>query len=430
VEPKTENGVVDCIVMIDRGNSLIPLLRFHLRVGVRLAMRSFAPLFAGFLAAIILQMYPAAFVREIAAAIFGQHPDPSVLLAFAGLSFGFSFSAVPRLAHGLNGWMRHLNISGTANRRGLTLALIMVQFPLVISLLLLVFVAFRSGLNPVNPVLLRLALIPPAAALASITVTRRPLTVLFSVAAAWMALFGPLRLLFVAAGLLVAAEFFSGELNRPLPRMRRPIGAAFFASWIAQRAVGHGIAGIFIATLVPLAGTMLFLANNPLPDPIRNGAVRLGGCLSILFCVSAGASRLAVRRPVWPWVRSLPWSGGTRVLGDAFFLSLVAVPALIIVAIMNLPSTTAVVAIVPTCVFRSIGHVRRSSDRRVQAGGILVEGFSMAALIALIPWTAAAFLVLSIPAFHLARKAELDLKATRWSERHHLPSGDSLSWSA
>jgi hypothetical protein len=62
------------------------LLLFHLRVGIRVAVRSFTPLFAGLLVVITLQMYPAAMVTAMARRLFAVHPGfedilPVILLA-------------------------------------------------------------------------------------------------------------------------------------------------------------------------------------------------------------------------------------------------------------------------------------------------------------------------------------------------------------
>ena len=47
---------------------------FHFRVGVRVAVRGFTSLFSAFLIAVILQMYPIAFVTNIALSLFASRP--------------------------------------------------------------------------------------------------------------------------------------------------------------------------------------------------------------------------------------------------------------------------------------------------------------------------------------------------------------------
>jgi hypothetical protein len=430
LEPSDGKCVVDCIVLRDDTDLMFPLLRFHLRVGIRLAIRSFAPLFAGFLAVIILQMYPAAFVRGIAAGIYGKTPDPTVLLGIAALSLGFSFSAAPRLEYGLNGWMRHLSISSAANRRGLTLALITVQAPLILTLVILGYVARAAGVNPWGAIDIRLGLVFASSAIAALPVKRRFVPGVLALSAACMAIWGTLYMLLAAGVLLVTAEISAGELRKPAAQRPRRMASALFSFQLAQRALAWGILGILCAAAIPLGVTMLFLANNPLPDPLVHGAARLGGCVSVLFSICAGATRLAVRRPVWPWARSLPWSAGMRILSDAAFLTALSLPALVVVAALDGATAVLVAAVAPLLALRSTEHVRRNPDRRVQAAGMVLEGLFVSALVCLVPWTAAASLAGAVPAFLAAKNAELALKATRWSERYHLASGDSLSWSA
>jgi hypothetical protein len=54
---------------------------------------------------------------------------------------------------------------------------------------------------------------------------------------------------------------------------------------------------------------------------VASGAARLGGGLAVAFLLSSLAARLATRRPVWPWARSLPVASHRRVAEDAAFLA-------------------------------------------------------------------------------------------------------------
>src|SRR5215469_7698740 len=96
------------------------LLRFHFRVGVRVAIRASPPLFCAIVAGVVF---------------------PIAAIAFLLPAWGKA-----RLRQSLNGWMRHLPLSDGMNGVGLWLALVTVQLPLVVMLTLLGLVAARSGL--------------------------------------------------------------------------------------------------------------------------------------------------------------------------------------------------------------------------------------------------------------------------------------------
>ena len=82
--------MLDCITMK-------ALLLFHLKVGCRLAVRSFVPLFSALLALIMLDMYPAALVASIARALFRSPPDNVYLLLTAALAFALASWAARRM---------------------------------------------------------------------------------------------------------------------------------------------------------------------------------------------------------------------------------------------------------------------------------------------------------------------------------------------
>jgi hypothetical protein len=156
----------------------------------------------------------------------------------------------------------------------------------------------------------------------------------------------------------------------------------------------------------------------------------LGGCVAVLLFLAGLAGQLAVRRPVWPWARSLPWSVARRVSSDALFMASQAIPLMLLTALLDARAALAVLAVVPFLALRAAAYVRRVADRRSGVGGFIVEGLITGALVCLVPETAWVFLVAAPLALRAATDAELHQKATRWSERHHAAAGDPLSWSA
>jgi hypothetical protein len=79
--------------------------------------------------------------------------------------------------------------------------------------------------------------------------------------------------------------------------------------------------------------------------------------------------------------------------------------------------------------FRAAGAMRRGGEFRSAASGpVLVEGAFASGLIALLPWLGWAALAAIPLAWRRATERERALKVTRWSDRHHLADGDTMSW--
>jgi len=406
---------------------MLTLPRFHAVVGARVSVSSFAPLFAAIIAAIMLQMYPAAIIYGLARGLFSNPPDFRLLLFIAALGFLLPAWAAPRIALGLNGWLRHLPVSDAAHRRGLELALTIVQAPLILAVAVLAIVAHHQGISPWNPVLLRLATILAAGSLASLPVRRRwllrPLACGAAIAAIGHAAAPP-----VALAALMLCEPFSGSLRRVRKSRRRGMIFSFdFA--IAWRAMGWRLGLAYAAAAVPVLASLLFVTNNGLEGGYAGGAYRLGFTVSISACLALASEVLAVRRPVWPWARSLPSSCSRRVLQDALLLGIHSAPAAVLGAFLNPRAALAAAAVIPLLAFRAAASMRRVRERRFGAGSFFGEACFVSALVSLLPWLAAASVPAAYPAYRTALRTEREQKVTRWLEAHHAATGDSLSWS-
>lgn len=403
------------------------LLLFHLRVGARVAMRSFAPLFSAILAFIMLQMYPAAAVSGIARSAFAPEPALSEVAWIAVLVFALPIWAAPRLAHGLNGWLRHLPISSVGNRSGLFLALVVAQMPLVIGLALLALVAHLQN-RPVLFGILRWSLVVAAAALAATPARRRLLSAPLAFGAGALALQGDWTRLLLAVVFLAAALWLAGGLREP-PRRKpwRPAGPIldYRISW---RALGWRMIPCFALSLVFLGATALFISNNELTGSLAAGAARFGGGLACVFFLASLAEKLAMRRPVWPLARSFPMSSGQRIATDATFLGLHTLPLAAVAAALDMAAALAVLSLLPFACLRAAAFMRRVAGRRTGAGAYLTEGAFAAALLALLPWSPVLALASAVPAFFAAREAERCQKVTRWMELHYASAGDAFSW--
>jgi hypothetical protein len=256
------------------------LLLFHLRVGVRIAVRSFIPLFAAVLWLIMLQMNPAGLVTMLALSTFAPQPSVRHLLPIAVLAFLLPLWAAPRLSLGLNGWIRHLGFSRRANQRGLLLSLAMAQVPLWISLVALGFVAHHNG-SHVWRATPRLCLLLAAAVYSALPATRRFPVVLLAFSAAACVFSGSSFALAGGILLLIAADLASGDIRElPRPKSRHAVGS-LFEFRVSWRALGLRLPLCFVVSLLIIGATALFARNNELSGSLLAGAARFGACMAV-----------------------------------------------------------------------------------------------------------------------------------------------------
>lgn len=411
------------------------LLRFHLHVGSRLALRALMPTVAAAVGGLFLLGDD--FFVSFARLLFGEGSagGSGVLIALAAV--GFASIAAPRICRGLGGWMRHLPIHGRAQRRAALAAIAVAQTPLLAGLALFAWVAADFGKQggALLVDLLALAVCAPAAALVVMPVERpwaaRPLALASAIAAvsggAW-----PLA---AAALLLLAADAVAGELPRHstagTPISGRSGVGGRVELRIAWRALKWRLLSAWMLGLLPLGAALLFVANNELaPRHVRLAGL-LGGASAVVFLFADLGEALGVRRPAWPWARSLPWSADRRVRADAALLAAHALPLLLVTAKIDLAAAIAVLAVTPWLAARAAGAVRRAPERRTGASGeILIEGSLLAAALALLPWLAVFALAATPWALRAAAERERAQKVSRWLELHHLAVGDPQSWSA
>ncbi len=422
------------MVAPDITSALRPLLRFHLQVGGRVALQAMAPVVAaaGGAMVVVADGFPTSFVRML----FGDGAAGNLRPLLAGLSLAFASSAAPRVCRGVEGWLRHLPGRGRDHRRAAMLAVAVAQLPLLIGLSFLALIVFR-GWSAVLADVFGLMVCAVAAALAVMPVERRPLVLPASLAAAALAVSGLWLLVATAVAILVVADAFAGSLRTPrirLPRTPPARPAATAASlWlrIAWRAAAARLLSALVPGLLPLAALALFRANNTLDLQQMRLAARFGGGAAVVLLLSALAGVLAVRRPAWPWSRSLPWSAHRRVVLDAALLTAPAMAVVLLVARIDVLSALEVLAIVPLVAARAAGAMRSAPERRTGAAGeIATQGGLLAGAAAVLPWLAALALVAVPLALREAAERERAQRVSRWQERHPLAAGDPQSWSA
>jgi hypothetical protein len=148
-----------------------------------------------------------------------------------------------------------------------------------------------------------------------------------------------------------------------------------------------------------------------------------------LFCAFI-AGRLSERRPVWPWVRSLPWTARERVLIDANFLAILSVPQLVLTSLLDVRALWPVACSLPLVVTLASLIMRRGFRYRLGAGEMITYvGIAGAVTLSVFPWISFLYLALTPLAVKYAIDEERAQKVSLWHEMHHLAAGDPLSWS-
>jgi hypothetical protein len=410
---------------------MLPLARFHLHVGARLAMRAAAPLAGVPVLLVLLQQDPSAVLRGAARWLLGPPRGPGAGIALVLVCLALASWAAPRVTAGLGGWARHLPVSATTHRRSALVALAVAQSPVLAALALLAPLAAREPGGLAAGRLAGLPLILAGAALAAWPGTRawrsRPLAGL-ALAATTLPAVGALPL---ALLLLVAAERLAGPLPSHVAPPRRHESRLPLPLLVPARAVGPALLALLLVSLLPVGAMALLRSNNDLAATVASGAARFGGGMGVVLLLAGLAERLAVRRPLWPWARSLPVSAAQRVLEDAACLAVPCLVPLAATARLDLLAAVAVAACLPTLALMAAGALR--ADRPAGSGvatGALGAGALLAAWVAVLPWLAVPTLAAAPLALRSAAARERRLKVGLWDERHHRAVGDPLSWSA
>lgn len=409
---------------------ILPLLRFHFAVGGRLAMRLLVPLItAAFGAGMLLGTD---FLTSFSHVLFGARASGGTAVLFAAVLLGTAAEAAPRVCRGLSGWLRHLPVSGLAHRRAAGLAIAIAQTPLLLGFL---FLAAYASLAPAALLAdaLKLTVTALAAALCVTPAERRWASRPLALAAAVLAGSGGWGALGFAALLLIAADLVAGPLGQsgaPVVHLSRGSRGTLLEPRIVWRALGASLFGAWAIGLLPVAAAFAFTANNSLaPEHVRLAA-RLGAGLAAVLALAQMGEALAVRRPAWPWSRSLPWSAARRAGADALILGGHVLPLVLLAARID-PAALVILAVLPFLSLRAAGAMRRAPERRTGAAGeIVFEGALLAALVALLPWAALLPLAAVPWALRAAAERERRQKVSRWLELHHLAAGDPQSWSA
>ncbi len=422
-------------------HSVKPFIVFHLGVGTRLALRKLAPILAVAFAAYYL-LRPELFNTIFAALLEGG----SLLMGLVSsiLSLSVAAMASPRICLGLNGWIRHLPARGLTHRRLACVAITVAQTPILLVLALLALIAF--AVFHVSPILylLGLPILGLAAGLCVLPVQRNLITKPLSFAACVLSTSSHWIFLTIAIVLLIIADQTAGSLfpfHKPRLSQKsitaqktfttqKTITGSFISAVIAFRALRLRILFSYLPSLFVLGLTTLFLSNNTLtPHQIFRGVV-FGGTLSIAVFCAFTANLIAVRRPPWPWARSLPWSANHRILTDSILIGLLTFPILVLILLIKSQALWPVaVSLPPLAAFAAL-MVRTAFIYQMGAvGRTFIFGTVAAVLVCLIPAMSFVFLASTPFLLRYAATEEKNQKVSRWLEMHHLAAGDPLSWS-
>jgi hypothetical protein len=406
------------------------LLRFQVRATVRVTFRNTLAQAVLLAVGIGLSPDPGGALLSVARALASG--APLWLVAF-GLWAAWN-AAVARgpLASTLRGWHRHLPVSGAGERRAAWLALVLCQAPV---LCFAIFLWIGAGLVdgswhwqvPASMVLVGLA---SAAALLPWR-SRWPMWV--AMAAFLAAAFGTVASLALGASMLWVVDRRGGRpwmRHDTIHHAERPARSRRASlSWlIALRAIGWRIPLSWLAAALPLAAVWLFLRNNSLSLAQQATGARLGGGLALLAVLVFLAEALKLRRPPWPWIRSLPSTSRVRVVQDAVLFVAAALPPLWVTGWL---APAAALPLLAGLIFQSVrlaGALRREAAGASRLGGLALGELCLVQLaIAASGWTAAVVLLLVPWALRDATRQEQRQKVTRWHERHHLALGDPAS---
>jgi len=424
-----------------RAHSFKPFFLFHLGVGTRLALRKLAPILAVAFAAYYI-LRPELFNSVFAALL--ERRSLLMGLVSALLSLSVAAMAAPRVCLGLNSWIRHLPSTGLLHRRLAGIAISIAQIPVLFVLAALALIAFR--VFKVSPILYLsgLPILGLAAGLCVLPVQRNSFAKPLSAAACVCSTSGNTVFLISAIILLIFADRIAGTLSAPrkhspayklvLSRKSRIsqdiLPGSLSNAIIALRALRLRILFPYLPALFVLGLTTLFLSNNTLTFHQTVRGVIFGGTLSMVMFSAFVANALAVRRPPWPWARSLPWTAKQRIIADASLIGLSAIPILILVAIIKVQAIWPLCVCVPPLAFFASLTVRRAFEYRLGAvWQILIVGAAASLWICLIPAISFLFLGLTPLVGKYAVAEEKRQTVSRWLEIHHLAAGDSLSWS-
>ena len=174
---------------------------FHISVGIRIALRTLAPIIAIIFASYYILRYD--FFLILARSFF---LDSGILISglfFSIISLSTAAIAAPRVCHGLTGWIRHLPLDSLSSRRLTNIAIFIAQTPILFVLFFLAFTMSKGLEESPLPYLVGIPLLGIASSLFVTPVRQKTITkflavvaCVFSASGNWLLIIGSCLLIF------------------------------------------------------------------------------------------------------------------------------------------------------------------------------------------------------------------------------------------
>ncbi len=413
----------------------VALLKFHARVGSRVAIRALAPVLATAFGLFYL-LRPELFFMLTRRLFVEAAPLAKGLIVAAAL-LAAAGTTRKSVCFGLGGWIRSLPVGGWAHRRAAVFAVTLAETPITFLLFISALVGTQGlprGATSAMAVNAAVGLIIASVASAAAVVPSGNSGVRMIIAAVAAVLAGSGNLVYAAAAIpvLAAVDYLAGPLaiSHKGGGRRRWMVPIRFPALIGLRALGiTGWSGFLPAGLV-IGLTALFLKNNVLSEPLQQAAMRTGGAMSAAVFLAFTSGFLVSSRAPWPWSRSWPRSARHRIVSDALFLGLPGLILCLPLTWIGWPAVYGAAAFLPAGAARAAGAINGPQETRSKIlGTLLLEGSLAAAAFGL--WTEAgiAFVFFAPLIVELGARQEQTLKVTAWNEMHHDAAGDPGSWS-
>jgi hypothetical protein len=236
-----------------------------------------------------------------------------------------------------------------------------------------------------------------------------------------------------ALALSVAADALAGPIRFPDRRAAVPSPAMpgslriFRFTW---RAVGWRVLAPLPLPFFALAAAWFYTRNNDLGPADVGFVTRLWSVIAIALYVGALGDIIATRRPVWPWLRSLPWSSTARATDDTLALAIPALAVAFATALVDVPSTLGALVTLPPLAALAAAALPGARRRLTRVSGLLiVAGVLLGMASAYVPWVPPLVLVMTPLVIRAAAARGRREVVTGWKELYHDAAGDTLAWS-
>jgi hypothetical protein len=183
--------------------------------------------------------------------------------------------------------------------------------------------------------------------------------------------------------------------------------------------------------LLALAAAWFYTRNNALSAADVGFVARLWSTIALALYIGALGDAIASRRPLWPWIRSLPWSSAQRAVDDGIAVGAPALGIAVAFFVVDARSVIIALAVLPPLAALGVVLLRGARSRLTRvSGAMVITGILLGTGVAFFPWLAVVALGTTPLLLRLAARQDRREVVTGWKELHHNAAGDSLAWSA